>query len=64
MFIEARLPANAPRDSEANFTFREIVKSFKDVRMWLFTGCWAFYTVGTTGLTFYLPTVIAGLGFT
>jgi nitrate/nitrite transporter NarK len=38
--------------------------SLKDVRLWLFTFCWAFFTVGTTGLTFYQPTVVANLGFT
>jgi len=32
--------------------------------MWLFTLCWAFFTVGTYGLTFYQPTVVASLGFT
>ena len=32
--------------------------------MWLFTLCWAFFTVGTSGLTFYQPTVVANLGFT
>jgi hypothetical protein len=31
--------------------------------VWLFLLCWAFYTVGTTGLQFYQPTVIANLGF-
>lgn len=36
----------------------------KDPKTWLFTLCWAFFTVGTTGLQFYLPTVIADLGFT
>jgi MFS family permease len=36
----------------------------KDMKTWLFTFCWAFFTVGTTGLQFYLPTVIADLGFT
>lgn len=36
----------------------------KDAKTWLFTFCWAFFTVGTTGLQFYLPTVIANLGFT
>ena len=36
----------------------------KDPKTWLFTFCWAFFTVGTTGLQFYLPTVIANLGFT
>jgi hypothetical protein len=32
--------------------------------MWFFTLCWAFFTVGTSGLTFYQPTVVANLGFT
>jgi hypothetical protein len=32
--------------------------------MWLFTLCWATFTVGTSGLTFYQPTVVANLGFT
>lgn len=63
-FIQARLPGNAPRGSEKNFNFREIITALKDLRMWLFTFCWAFFTVGTTGLTFYQPTVVANLGFT
>jgi hypothetical protein len=36
----------------------------KDFKMWLFTLCWATFTVGTSGLTFYQPTVVANLGFT
>ncbi|KIX99639.1 uncharacterized protein Z520_04273 [Fonsecaea multimorphosa CBS 102226] len=63
-FIQARLPANAPRAEEMNFSFREILTALKDKRMWLFTLVWATMTVGTTGLTFYQPTVIANLGFT
>ncbi|TPX07839.1 uncharacterized protein E0L32_010526 [Thyridium curvatum] len=62
-FIQARLPPNAPRASEANFNFREIVESLKDIRLWLFTGIWATFTVGTSGVRFYQPTVIASLGF-
>ncbi|KAI1624129.1 putative pantothenate transporter [Exophiala viscosa] len=63
-FIQARLPSNAPRAEELNFNLREIINSLKDKRMWLFTLVWATMTVGTTGLTFYQPTVIANLGFT
>ncbi|KIW66256.1 hypothetical protein PV04_08455 [Phialophora macrospora] len=63
-FIQARLPGNAPRAEELNFNFREILGALKDKRMWLFTLVWATMTVGTTGLTFYQPTVIANLGFT
>ncbi|ERT00246.1 pantothenate transporter [Sporothrix schenckii 1099-18] len=63
-FVQARLPINAPRAQEENFSWRQFVQTLKDIRLWLFLGCWAFYTVGTTGLNFYQPTVIAGLGFT
>lgn len=47
-----------------NFRWREILESLKDVRLWLFTLIWAFYTIGTSGVRFYQPTVIADLGFT
>ncbi|KAK8052277.1 transporter [Apiospora rasikravindrae] len=50
-FIQARLPPNAPRASEQTFKFSEIVASLKDVRLWLFTLIWAFFTVGTSGTT-------------
>ncbi|GMF71980.1 unnamed protein product [Aspergillus oryzae] len=63
-FIQARLPGNAPRAEEINFNFREILDSLRDRRLWLFTLIWAFFTVGTHGLRFYQPTVIANLGFT
>lgn len=38
--------------------------AFKDIRLWLFTLIWATFTVGTSGVRFYQPTVIANLGFT
>ncbi|UKZ61444.1 uncharacterized protein TrAtP1_002709 [Trichoderma atroviride] len=63
-FIQARLPANAPRSNEQNFKLSEIVDSLKDVRLWLFTLIWAIYTIGTNGVRFYQSTVIANLGFT
>lgn len=63
-FIQARLPGNAPQASEANFRWREIIEALKDVRLWLFTLIWALYTVGTSGVRFYQPTVIANLGYT
>ncbi|CZR53706.1 related to putative tartrate transporter [Phialocephala subalpina] len=63
-FIQARLPGNSPRSAEAHFSIREILDVLKDRKIWLFTLCWAFFTIGTTGLTFYQPTVIANLGFT
>lgn len=63
-FIQARLPGNSPQAKEANFKWQEILVVLKDPKTWLFTACWAFFTVGTTGLQFYLPTVIVNLGFT
>ncbi|PLB52109.1 pantothenate transporter [Aspergillus steynii IBT 23096] len=63
-FIQARLPSNSPRAAEANFDLRELITTLKNKRVWLFLLCWAFFTVGTTGLLFYQPTVIANLGFT
>ncbi|KAI0186088.1 major facilitator superfamily domain-containing protein [Xylaria flabelliformis] len=63
-FIQARLPENAPRAAEQDFNFGEILYSLKDKRLWLFTLIWALFTVGTSGVRFYQPTVIADLGFT
>lgn len=63
-FIQARLPPNAPRAEEMDFNFSEIISSLKDKRLWLFTLIWATFTIGTSGVRFYQPTVIANLGFT
>ena len=63
-FIQARLPPNAPRASEEDFNLHEIHVALKDKRLWLFTLIWATFTVGTSGVRFYQPTVIANLGFT
>ncbi len=62
--MQARLPPNAPRAAELNFNFREIISDLKDARLWMFTLIWATFTIGTNGVTFYQPTVIANLGFT
>ena len=64
IFVQARLPANSPRAEELNFNFREIIHDLKDIRLWMFTLIWATFTVGTSGVRFYQPTVIANLGFT
>ncbi|KAI1826439.1 major facilitator superfamily domain-containing protein [Xylaria intraflava] len=63
-FIQARLPHNSPRAAEQNLNIREIWGDLKDMRLWLFTLIWALFTVGTSGVRFYQPTVIADLGFT
>lgn len=49
-FIQSRLPINAPRAAEKDFNFREFINTLKDKKLWLFLLCWAFYTIGTTGL--------------
>ncbi|CZT03211.1 related to putative tartrate transporter [Rhynchosporium graminicola] len=63
-FLQARLPRNSPRAAESSFSLKEFWVSLKDIKIWLFLLCWAFYTVGTSGLMFYQPTVIDNLGFT
>lgn len=63
-FVQARLPKQSPRAAEKDLDVREFFRTLKDIRIWLFLCCWGFYTVGTTGLSFYQPTVIANLGFT
>ena len=62
--IQARLPANSPRAQESNWNFAEIKATLRDPLTWMFTTIWAFHTIGTYGLTYILPTVIAELGFT
>jgi predicted MFS family arabinose efflux permease len=47
-----------------HFHWQEIVDALKDVRLWLFTLIWALMTIGTSGVRFYQPTVIADLGYT
>lgn len=61
-FLQARLPKSAPRSSESNFKASEIIAALKDVRLWLFTLVFATKTVGSSGLTFYLPKIVADLG--
>jgi hypothetical protein len=63
-FVQSRLPINSPKSSDKDFDWQEFKNTFKDYRLWLFLGVWGFYTVGTTGLTFYQPSIIAELGFT
>lgn len=63
-FLQARLPDNAPRSGEAHFNKSEIVAALKDIRLWLFTLIFATKTVGSSGLNFYLPTIVADLKLT
>ncbi|CAG9988296.1 unnamed protein product [Clonostachys byssicola] len=62
-FLQARLPPNAPRSSEKNFVFKEVLHSLSDKRLWLFTLSWALMTSGKNGIDFYRPTIISHMGF-
>uniref|UniRef100_A0A8H7NR40 Major facilitator superfamily (MFS) profile domain-containing protein n=1 Tax=Bionectria ochroleuca TaxID=29856 RepID=A0A8H7NR40_BIOOC len=62
-FLQARLPPNAPRSSEKNFVFKEVLHSLGDKRLWLFTLSWALMTSGKNGIDFYRPTIISRMGF-
>ncbi|KAL4921862.1 major facilitator superfamily domain-containing protein [Aspergillus aurantiobrunneus] len=61
-FLQARLPQNSPRATE-NFVFKEVIKTFCGLRLWLFTFSWACMTSGSSGVKFYQPTIIANMGF-
>ncbi|CEL00784.1 hypothetical protein ASPCAL00380 [Aspergillus calidoustus] len=62
-FLQARLPRSSPRAAEENFVFKEVLRTLRDRRLWLFTFCWAFMTSGSGGVKFYQPTIIANMGF-
>ncbi|UPL03157.1 hypothetical protein LCI18_014091 [Fusarium solani-melongenae] len=62
-FLQARLPRNSPRSSERDFVGREIIRTLKDKRLWLFTLSWALMTCGKNGIDFYRPSIIANMGF-
>jgi hypothetical protein len=62
--IHGRLPISSPKSSDKDFDWQDFKNTFEDYRLWLFLGVWGLHTVGTTGLTFYQPSIIAQLGFT
>lgn len=63
-FIELRLTENAPRTHDLNFSWKEALKTLKDVRMWSFMMAQVCMNTGGFGLTWFLPTIITNLGFT
>ncbi|GAA5919860.1 hypothetical protein JCM6882_006481 [Rhodosporidiobolus microsporus] len=62
-FVQARLPPNAARATDADFSWKEMRMAVTDPLTWLFTFLELFYNSGTYGLSYWLPTVIAGWGF-
>lgn len=41
-----------------------IRRALKSPQLWLFTAAQAFQNIGTYGLSFWLPSIIAAFGFT
>ncbi|KAL4947486.1 major facilitator superfamily domain-containing protein [Aspergillus filifer] len=62
-FPSSPVAPNSPRAAEKNFVFKEVVKTFLDRRLWLFTLSWACMTGGSSGVKFFQPTIIANMGF-
>jgi hypothetical protein len=63
-YLAARLPPNAARSSDKNFSWAEVKEAFKDPLTWGFGATMLFEQTGTAGYSFWLPTIIAGFGFT
>ncbi|GAA6008863.1 hypothetical protein JCM10207_001750 [Rhodosporidiobolus poonsookiae] len=63
-WVQARLPPNAARGTERNFSWKETRLAIMDPLTWGFLFLTLFYNSGTYGLSFWLPTVITDLGFT
>ncbi len=63
-FVQARLTANAPKGADADFDWAAIKRELRNPHLWLFTGLQTFQNIGTYGLSFWLPSIIAAFGFT
>ncbi|ORY35300.1 MFS general substrate transporter [Naematelia encephala] len=63
-YLAARLPPNAARSTDPNFSWPEIKGALKDPLTWGFGMAMLFEQTGTAGYSWWLPTIIAGFGFT
>ncbi|KAK4688127.1 hypothetical protein P7C73_g1988, partial [Tremellales sp. Uapishka_1] len=63
-YLVARLPPNAARSTDPNFSWKDVKAAFKDPLTWGFGLMQLFEQTGTAGYSFWLPTIIAGFGFT
>jgi len=61
-FVLARLPPQAPRSTDSNFKLSEVVEALKYSTTWAFTGIKLFQSLGTYGLSFWLPSIIQEFG--
>ncbi|WDK11009.1 high-affinity nicotinic acid transporter [Colletotrichum graminicola] len=62
-FVEARLPENAPLTSDPDFAGREIWAVLRTPLIWSFMLSQTLINIGGYALTWYLPTIVANLGF-
>ncbi|KAG7448395.1 MFS general substrate transporter [Guyanagaster necrorhizus] len=63
-FIVDRLPPTSPRQSDANFNWDDVKAACKDPLLYGFSLIMLCQQTGIAGYTFWLPSIIAGYGFT
>ena len=63
-FLEARLPPNAPATADPSWNTKEAWIAFTSPATWAFLFDQTLMNLGNYALSWYLPTIIAGLGFT
>ncbi|KAF2788032.1 putative vitamin H transporter [Melanomma pulvis-pyrius CBS 109.77] len=62
-FLEARLPPNAPATADPSWNTKEAWIAFTSPATWAFLLDQTLMNLGNYALSWYLPTIIAGLGF-
>lgn len=62
-FLEARMPPNAPATADPSWDTKEAWTAFKSPTVWAFLLDQTLMNLGTYALSWYLPTIIANLGF-
>lgn len=63
-FISARLPPSSPKVTDANLNWSDIIISLKSKTLFLFSFLRLFQSLGTYGLSFWLPSIIQKFGIT
>jgi MFS family permease len=63
-FLVARLPRDVPKVTDKNFSISETKRGMKRPTTWLFSFLKLFQILGTSGMTFWLPTIIQNWGIT
>ena len=62
-FIEARLPPHAPATADSSWNTQDALVALKSPTTWGFLFDQTLMNLSTYALSWYLPTIIAGLGF-